>query len=189
MNPPNISSFISINSEGEKLCFSSTPLYYSSDHEDFDVHLEFSDRGCHDIFTHSFDHGSDSSTIDLSKPPVFDDPSFNEVETPQVVQAIQLEMMVIQVLIALRLVPLPNRNLLNLPMLLITLLFTLKSVHFTSFTSSTRITQSYHSCIGGVIRSKKCCETQFLFFLYVCSSFKFEGVYMLFFHTQCDRKP
>ena len=52
-------SFISRNLEVEKLCFSSTPMYDSLDHEDADAHLEFSDRGCRDLFTHSFDHDYD----------------------------------------------------------------------------------------------------------------------------------
>lgn len=69
-------------------------MYDLSDHEDVDVHLEFSDRGCHDIFTHSFDHDSDSPIIDLSKPPIFDDPSSDEVETPQAIEALQLKLMV-----------------------------------------------------------------------------------------------
>ena len=41
LNPPNVSSFLSGNSEGEKLCFSSTPSCDSLDHEDANVHIEF----------------------------------------------------------------------------------------------------------------------------------------------------
>jgi len=84
-NPPNLSSFIYGNSEGEKCCFSSTP---SSNHEDANTHLEISDRGCRDLFTHSFYHDSDSLAFDLSKPSVFDDLFADEVETPQVVEAL-----------------------------------------------------------------------------------------------------
>jgi len=50
--------------------FSSTPLYDSSDHEDANAQLEFSDHGYHDLFDPSFDHNSDSLIFDLSKPPV-----------------------------------------------------------------------------------------------------------------------
>lgn len=86
LNPPNLSSFLSGNSEGEKNCFSSTPLEDSSDHEDADIHLEFSNQVCHDLFTHSFDHDVDLLVIDLSKPPTFDDLPIDEVKTPQVVE-------------------------------------------------------------------------------------------------------
>lgn len=41
LNPPNLSSFLSRNSKGEKFYFSLTPLSNLSDHEDVDVHLEF----------------------------------------------------------------------------------------------------------------------------------------------------
>lgn len=88
MNPPNLSSFISINWEGEIFSFSSTPIYDSSDHEDVDVHIKFSDHGCCDLFIHSFDHNSDSLAIDLSKPPIFHDLSSDEVETPQDIKAL-----------------------------------------------------------------------------------------------------
>lgn len=87
-NSPNLSSFISGNIEGENSCFSLPPLYDSSNHEDAIVHLKFSDHGCLNIFTHSSDHDSNSPTVDLSKPPVFDDPSSDEVETPQVIEAL-----------------------------------------------------------------------------------------------------
>ena len=93
MNPLDLSSVIFGNSEGENFCFSSTPLYDSSDHEDANVH-EFSNRGCRDLFTHSFDHDSDLPTVDFSKPLVSDDPYFDEVETPQSIKALQLELMV-----------------------------------------------------------------------------------------------
>jgi len=83
--PPNLSSYISRNLEGENSFFSSPPLYDFSDHEDSIVHLEFSYHGYCDIFTRSFNHDSNSPTIDLSKPSTFDDPYFDEVETPQVV--------------------------------------------------------------------------------------------------------
>jgi len=87
-NPLNLSFFVPKNEEGGHSCFSSTPLYDSSDHEDVDEHLEFFYHGCHDLFISSFDHDVDSHTIDPSKPQVFDDLPTNEVETPQVVEAL-----------------------------------------------------------------------------------------------------
>jgi len=51
-NPLDFSSAFSRNIDGEHSCFSSTPLYDSSNHEDADKHLEFYDRGCHDICTY-----------------------------------------------------------------------------------------------------------------------------------------
>jgi len=93
-NPLNISSIFCENAEGEHSCFSSTPLYDSSDHEDVDEHIEFLDHGCHDFFSPSFNHDVDSCDVDLSKPLIFDDLPVEEVETPQVVEALQPEMMV-----------------------------------------------------------------------------------------------
>lgn len=126
MNPPNLSFFLSGNSEGEKLSFSTTPLYDSLDDEDVDAHLEFSDRACREIFTHSFDHNVDSLAIDISKPLVFGDLPSDEVETPQDFDALQPESMVCQVLTVLRSILLLIINLLKHPRLLITLLFALK---------------------------------------------------------------
>lgn len=76
-------------------CFSSTPLYGSPDHEDVVVHLNFLYHGCHDIFTHSCDHDFNSPLIDISNPPIFDDPYSDEVENPQDFKALQTEMIVI----------------------------------------------------------------------------------------------
>lgn len=84
-DPLDLSYFISGNSEGE-FFFSLTPLCDSLDHEDVIFHPEYYDHGCLDIFTHSFDHDSDSPTVDLSKPSDFYDPSFDEVETPKTVK-------------------------------------------------------------------------------------------------------
>jgi len=86
-NPFTISSIITKNVEGEHSCFSSTPLHYSSDHEDADEHIKFYDCGCGDFFT-PFDHNVDSFTIYISKPTVFDVLSVDEVETPQAVKAL-----------------------------------------------------------------------------------------------------
>lgn len=80
--------------EGEISHFSSSPLYHSSDHEDVFVHLEIFDCGCPDIFIHSSDDDFDSLVVDLSKPLVFDDPSSDEVENPQFVEALHLKLMV-----------------------------------------------------------------------------------------------
>lgn len=93
-NPFNLSSVISGNAEGEHSCLSSTPLHDLSNHEDVDQHLEFSDRGCHDLFTPSFDHVVDSLIVNLSKPLISDDPPLNEVKTPQDVEALQRALMV-----------------------------------------------------------------------------------------------
>lgn len=41
------------------------PLFQSLDHEDVNKHLEFSDRGCGDLFTPSFDHDVDPLVVDL----------------------------------------------------------------------------------------------------------------------------
>lgn len=60
---------------------SSNPLYDSSDHEDADEIIDFSDRRGHDLFTLIFDHDVDSIIVDLSKPPIYDDLSVDEVET------------------------------------------------------------------------------------------------------------
>jgi len=56
--------------------------------------MEFSDRGCRDLFSPSFDHDVDSFIVDLSKPPIFDDLPVDEVEALQVVEALQPKMMV-----------------------------------------------------------------------------------------------
>lgn len=69
-------------------------MYDSLDHEDVVVHhLEFSYHGCRDTFIPSSDHDSNMPTVDLSKPPVFDDPSSDELETPQVVKELQPDLM------------------------------------------------------------------------------------------------
>lgn len=73
-----------------------------------------------------------------------------------------------QVLVALRLAPLPIINLLNPPRLLITSCSHWKSIQFTVFASSTKITWSYHSCVGGFICGKHYYETKIFFFLHVC---------------------
>ena len=88
-NTLDLSSALSRNAEGEHPSFSSTPLCDSSNHEDVDQHPEFSDLGCHDLFTSSLDHDVDSLIVNLSKPLVYEDPSVNEVKTPQIVEAPQ----------------------------------------------------------------------------------------------------
>lgn len=66
-NPLNISSIISINVDDKYYCFSSTPLYNSSNHEDVDEHIKFFYHGFHDLFSPSFDHNVDLFVVDLSK--------------------------------------------------------------------------------------------------------------------------
>lgn len=93
-NPPNLASFLSGNSEDEKLCFSSTPSCDSSDREDVDVHIEFSNHGCRGLFINSFDHDVDSLTVNISKLLVFEDIYSYKVETPQAIEALQPKLMV-----------------------------------------------------------------------------------------------
>jgi len=70
------------NIEGEIYHFLSSPLHDSSDNEDASFHhLELSDCDYHDILIHSIEHDSEFSTVDLSKPSIFDDPSSDELET------------------------------------------------------------------------------------------------------------
>lgn len=77
----NLSFIFLENIEGEPICFSYTPLPDSSNHEDADKHLKFSDLVCRDLFTSSSDHDVDSTIVNLSKTLVYDDLSVNEVET------------------------------------------------------------------------------------------------------------
>lgn len=93
LNPLNLSSFLSGNLGGEIFCFSSTPLYDSSGHEDANVHFEFSKCGCCDLFTHSLNHDVDSLVVDLFKPPIFNETYVGEVETPQAIKALMPELM------------------------------------------------------------------------------------------------
>jgi len=81
-NPLDFSPAFSRNIEGEFVCFSSTPLFDSSDHEDANEIIDFSDHSCRDLFTPIFDQNDDSITVDFLKPPIYDDLSINEVETP-----------------------------------------------------------------------------------------------------------
>lgn len=74
-DPPNLSYYLFENIEGEISHSPLSPLYDSLDHEDTYVHnFELSNRGCHDTFIDSFDHESNSSTVNISM--VFDDPFF-----------------------------------------------------------------------------------------------------------------
>ena len=93
-NPLDISSSFSRNAEGDHPSSSSTPLSDSSNHEDFDQHPEFFDLGCRDLSISSSDHDVDSLIVNPSKLMVYEDPSVNEVETPQTVKELQLELMV-----------------------------------------------------------------------------------------------
>jgi len=49
-NPSNLSSIFSENTKGEHLCFSSTPLPDSLNHEDDKKHPKFFDLGFHDLY-------------------------------------------------------------------------------------------------------------------------------------------
>lgn len=89
-----LSSIFLENTEGEHLCFSSTPLPDSTNHDNVNEHLEFFDLGCHDLFTSSSDQNVDSTVVNLSKTLVCDDLSVHEVEIPQIVEALQPELMV-----------------------------------------------------------------------------------------------
>jgi len=55
--------------------------------------MEFLDRGFCDIFCPTFDHDVDSFVVDRSRP-CFNDLPVDEVEAPQVVKALQPELMV-----------------------------------------------------------------------------------------------
>ena len=88
-NPLDLSSVFFGSTEGEFVYFSSTPLFDSYDHEDVDGIIDFSYRGGHDPFVSIFDHDHDSITVDLSKPPVYEDLSDDEVETPKAIEALQ----------------------------------------------------------------------------------------------------
>ena len=66
----------------------------SSNHEDVDEHPKFSDHGCHDLCTSSFNHIVHSLTVNMSRPLVPNDIPINEVKTPQAVEALHPELMV-----------------------------------------------------------------------------------------------
>jgi len=68
-NPLDLSCAFSRSTEGEFVLFSSTTLFDSSDHEDIDEIVDFSDRGYRDPYTSIFDHDHESIAVDLSKPP------------------------------------------------------------------------------------------------------------------------
>lgn len=93
-NPLDLSSAFNKNIEDEFFCFSFTPLFDLSDHEDADEIIEFSNHGYRDPFTSVFDHDDDSIKINFSKPPIYDDLFDDEVETPQIFEALQPELMV-----------------------------------------------------------------------------------------------
>lgn len=121
-SPRNLSSYLSQNIKCEISRFPSSPLYDSSNNEDAPIHdLEFSDRGRRDLFIHSSDHDSESSIVALSKPSVFDDPYFDELEPPQAIEALQPHLKVMSC--ALTSVPLLIIDMLNLSRLLIMHMF------------------------------------------------------------------
>jgi len=56
--------------------------------------LIFLDSSCCDLFTPIFNHDHDSIIVDFSKPPFYDDLSYDEVETPHIVESLQPTLMV-----------------------------------------------------------------------------------------------
>lgn len=96
-HPSNLSSIISKIIEGEHPCFSSTSLHDSSNHEDTKKHPRISDPSCHDLSTSSSNHDVYSIIVNLSKTLVYDGPSIDKVETPQAIEALQPELMVMSV--------------------------------------------------------------------------------------------
>ena len=93
-DPLDPSSIFSENTEDEFVRFSSTPLFDSSDHEDTEEFIDCSDHGGRDPFASNFDHDHESIAVDILKPPVYDDLPNDEVETPNTVEALQPELMV-----------------------------------------------------------------------------------------------
>jgi len=83
-NPLDLSSAFSRNTKDGFFCFSFTPLFDSSDHEDANEIVKFYDHSYCDPFTPIFNHDHDSIVIDFSKPLVYDD----EVETPKTIEAL-----------------------------------------------------------------------------------------------------
>lgn len=87
-NPSKLSSIFPENIEVEHLCFPSTPLPDSSNHEDVDEHPESYDLGCHDLSTSSSNQNVDSTIVNLYKTLVYNDLSINKVKTPQTIEAL-----------------------------------------------------------------------------------------------------
>lgn len=121
-----MSSLLSGNLEGEKICFSSTPLYHLSDHQDVDAHIELSNHGCSDILLiHLIMILIHSLSIFLSHWPL----TINILmkwKPLKLSRHFSVSRWLCQVLATLSLVPLLIRKQLNHPRLLITLLFALK---------------------------------------------------------------
>lgn len=90
----DISYVFSGNIEDEFVHFSTSPLFDSFNHEDVDEIIDFSDRGDRDPFVSIFDHDHDSIIFDLLNPLVYDYLRNDEVETPNTVEALQPELMV-----------------------------------------------------------------------------------------------
>ena len=86
LDPSNPSSDHFEEEEGENSCFKSSPLYDSSYQEDaFILNVELSDHGFFYLFIISSSHNSNFSTIDLSKPSIFNDLPFYVLGLLQVV--------------------------------------------------------------------------------------------------------
>jgi len=69
-------------------------VFDSSNHEDAEEFIDFSDHGGCDPFTSILYHDHESIVVYLSKPLVYDDLPDDEVETPKTVEALQLMLMV-----------------------------------------------------------------------------------------------
>lgn len=83
LGPFNLSSDHFEATKGEISCFQSYPLYDSSNQEDASIfNVELSG------------HDFDFSIVHISKPPFFDDLPSDVLELPQVVEALQPELMV-----------------------------------------------------------------------------------------------
>jgi len=78
------------------------------------------------LSTSSSNHNVDSIVVNLSKTLVYDDPSVNEVKTPQTVEELQPDSMVMLGPLILRLISLPVRKLLKHSRILNTFGFSLK---------------------------------------------------------------
>lgn len=95
LDPPNLSPYLSGNIEGEISVFLPSPLYDSLDDEDASFcNIEIFYCGFHDILNDSFDCDPNFSTVDISKPLIFDDSFSDELKLPQVVKAFQPRLMV-----------------------------------------------------------------------------------------------
>jgi len=64
---------------------------------------------------HSSAHDSYFSTVDISKPPIFDDPSPHELETPPFIEALETKLMVMSGSCSLEASPTSNQKSIESP--------------------------------------------------------------------------